>query len=251
MLGAVKPDTVSRNRIAFDFLKAGIDRGETVIYVTSRNTSTVRNDMDNAWGGAATQLELIGQLRILSSKRLFPLEFQVENPLSIFKEAYSRALVSGRTGLRIACDPMVDRKEEYLERVLRFEEAYDTLKLGATTLCMYEHLDRYEFGLFCKLLLRHEGVIGDNLRLLGRPRRFLHPAIESALGDLLGETGMKSTLFHLAKVTGSTSTDEFMASINEDPSLLCSALIRLFGDPAHGICEMIRRKLAELTIDTL
>ena len=249
LLGIVGSQTEDQHTLGFGFLKDGLDKGEMAVFVT-KDPALVERAMVQYWA-SMTQMQKDGQLRIISSDLIYPTGFRNEAVLAAFKERYHEALDSGFRGLRVADVTTFGQPHAHLRRLIECDEAYDALKLGATTLCMYEMPESYEYALFTKILHCHSAVVDERLNLLIEPIRFFWPAVESVLVELFGEDRGKTIISNLRKIARKHSREDSLINMPDECEILQKTLKELFGELSFQICELIKGRLAEMTVYSL
>ncbi len=248
LLGIVRLGTEDHHNMAFGFLKAAVDKGEMAVFVTKEDPVLVKHAMERHWGSTAKS-EAEGQLRILSSESVYPRGFKQNSVLSALSDMYRQAISSGFKGLSVADITFLGQQEDHFRSIIECDKVYGGLKLGATTLCMYEAPDTYEFALFSKLLLCHSAIIDHRFNLIRLPDGFFRKSIESALGEFFGENGAKGVLFQLSKIAGVSSMEEFLLNVQEEPESLHRPLTIMFGESSIAICKLIKEKLADMIMN--
>lgn len=249
-MGVFRADAELYHKMAFGFMKAGLERGELATYITREDLSLVRDQMELEWGDSYQTWDAKKQIQVTSSDSVFPHGFKIKTALSSLAETYQMAIAGGFIGWRIVDITFYPQEEKHLRRLVACDKKYNKLGIGTTTLCMYESPEAYEFESFANLLLCHSRVVSHKLKMLDTPGEFLPMAVDSAFRELFGESGHRGVMAHAAKVLG-LSTDEFLRKLQQRPELLRRGLSESFGESTYAICRLVKERLAEMTVDTI
>ncbi len=250
LLGIVRPQTEDQYALGLGFLKDGLDRGEMAVFVSKEDPALVEHAM-RRYLGDITAMQKDGQLRISSSNSVYQIGFRKESVLAALSDCYHQALDSGFRGLRVADVTSFGQPHDHLRRLVECDETYDALKLDVTALCMYEMPESYEYALFTKILNCHSAVLDYRLNLLIEPRRFFWPATESVLIELFGTDRGKALTSNFQKITRKHSSEDSLVNIPSEYEILQKTLNELFGELAFQICELIKGRLATMTVYSL
>ncbi|MBI2184495.1 MAG: MEDS domain-containing protein [Thaumarchaeota archaeon] len=250
-MGVFRPGFVTDHGLIFGFIKDGLEKGEANILITNDPPNEVKAELQEVLDVSVKELEEKGSLRILPSNSVYPPDFQVREVLSSFDEAFKKALDKGFTGLRAVDVTFHGHEPSYVRKLVECDKAYDDLSIGATTLCMYELPQAYDFEVFAKLLLCHSSVVGVKNMPLEEPGKLIPVAVKRTLSEIFGDGGAQTVLAHLSNLRLSYGEEASLDKILEEPTLLRRNLEHIFGWPAETICEQIKKKLAELTVENL
>lgn len=250
-LGIFRGNAKLYYKMAFGFMKAGLEKGELATYVTREDSDRIKGEMKREWGNSFHNWEAKKQIQVISSDSVFPRGFKIKDTLSSLAETHQRTIAAGFTGWRLVDITFYPQEEEHLRRLVECDKEYNNLGIGITTLCMYENPEAYEFEAFVDLLFCHKQIVSQGLKILNVSGRFLGDAINSVFAELFGESGSKSVLSHVAKVVEVPSTAELLKKLEQKPELLRRGLSTTFGESAYAICRLVEERLAELTIGTI
>lgn len=237
--------------MAFGFMRAGLEKGELATYITREDPTLVKDGMEQEWGHSFQAWEAKEQIQVISSDSVFPRGFEIEPTLSSFAKTYQRTIAGKFTGWRVVDITFYPQEEEHLRRLVTCDKRYNKLGIGVTTLCMYESPQAYEFEPFTDLLLCHEPVVSQKLKILYSSERFLRIAIDSVFKELFGEVGSRGVMAQIAKVVKVKSADELLGRLQQEPELLRIGLSLLLGESSFAVCRLVKEKLAEITVDPI
>lgn len=250
-MGIFRGNVKTYHKMAFEFMEAGLEKGELATYVTREDPDKVKGKMEREWGHNFQAWEARRQIQVISSDSVFPRGFRIRETLSSLAETYQRTIAAGFTGWRLVDLTFFPQEERHLRRLVTSDKEYARLGIGVTTLCMYESPEAYEFEQFTDLLLCHEQIVSQKMKILDSPGKFLPDAMSSVFRELFGESGSKKLMLHVAKAAGLRSTDELFDKLQKEPGLLRRGLKPTFGESSNAICRLVKEKLAGITVETI
>ena len=155
--------------ILFSFLKAGLMAGEAAIYVAGEDSaSTIRKTLKD-FGLDNYRYEGIEALTIVDYRDwyLLPEEFDIQQTISLWKEALEKATSRGYKGLRVVGEMACFFKHNKVSELLEYERAlHQVLEIPITAICAYDDKvvlrsaeDKHYLRLYMDLIAAHSTIL--------------------------------------------------------------------------------------------
>jgi hypothetical protein len=154
-----------KHRVLFTYLKAGLDRGEAVLYVAGQESpDAIRRSMGklNIDVGA---FERSGALHVIDCKDWYMIDgkFSVSRTMELWKKLYDESIAKGFKGLRVTGETDLFFENGMVKDLLEYERSlHRVLELPMTAICAYDSnvVAREENGeLYLDLIKAHSNVI--------------------------------------------------------------------------------------------
>ena len=236
-----------KHEVLFNFLQAGIQKGEGAIYVSSQETSKqIRRHMED-FGLNVKALESDGALRILDYDEFYIIDGEVNAPHTImlgmrmFEEAMDIGLKGLHTCGEAACFFEHKKEKELVEYELGLGKKLD---LPVTVLCAYDvnHAKSLEEKLFFSLIKAHGSVMSSSFAREIDFENFFPTIMEDVLETVFGEMGKELILIMLDR-RHSLTPGERERRIAEDPGFFVEGLEELVGSGAVVIKKSVAREI--------
>jgi hypothetical protein len=233
-------DPQEKREVLFNFLQAGIEKGEGAVYVASQETSRqVRRSMEY-FGLDVKTHERDGLLRILDYDNFYIINGEVNLTLTrhLGKRLRDEVRENGLEGLRacgeVACFFEHKKEKELVEYEL---EIGNKLPFPATTLCAYDvnHAKSLEEKLFFNLIKAHGPVVTSSYAQEVKFENFFPTIVSVVFRTVFDDLGSEILLGML----GEQSLVKPFARIGENPGAFVEGLEELLGSGAKGIIKLI------------
>lgn len=232
-----------KHEVLFNFLQAGLQKGEGAVYVASQETSRqIRRHMED-FGLNVKALERDGVLRIFDYDEFYIIDGKVNTSHTIMmgKRVFDEAGKIGLKGLRgcgeTACFFEHKKEKELVEYELMLGRKLD---LPATALCAYDvkHARSLEEKFFFTLIKTHGPVVTSSFARQVRFENFFPTIMNEVLETMFGEIGKKILLRMLAERHSLTPH-----KIGEDPWFFIEGLQELVGTGAQVVTKSVARQM--------
>jgi len=236
-----------KHEVLFNFLQAGVQKGEGAIYVSSQETSKqIRRHMED-FGFNVGSLERDGVLGIYDCDGWYVVngEVDVSHAMMMGYSLFEEAMEIGLKGLRscgeAACFFEHEKEKELVEYELMIGRK---LGLPATALCAYDvnHAKSLEEKFFFSLIKAHGPVVTSSFAQEVAFEDFFPTIMEDVLEGVFGEIGKEMILIMLDKRHSLTS-GERERRIAEDPMSFVERLEELVGSGAVVIKQSVAREM--------
>jgi hypothetical protein len=236
-----------KHEVLFNYLQAGIQKGEGAIYVSSQETSKqIRRPMED-FGLNVKTLERDGVLRILDYDEFYIIDGEVNAPHTIMlgmrmlEEAMDIGLKGLHTCGEAACFFEHKKERELVEYELGLGRKLD---LPVTVLCAYDvnHAKSLEEKLFFSLIKAHGPIVTPSFSQEVNFESFFPTIIEGVLENVFGEMGKEVILIMLDK-HHSLTPGERERRVAEDPEFFVEGLEELVGSGAVVITKSVAREM--------
>jgi hypothetical protein len=230
-------------QVLFNFLQAGIQKGEGAIYIASQETSKqIRRHMED-FGFNVKVLERDGVLRIFDYDNWYMIdgEVNVEHLIMLAQRVLHEAMEIGLKGLRgcgeAACFFDHNKEKELVEYELMIGRKFD---LPLTALCAYDvnQIKSLEEKFFFSLIKAHGPVVTSSFARQVRFEDFFPIIMDEVLETVLGEIG-KETILRILNERHSLQPHK----IAEDPKSFIDKLEELIGSGAQVITKSVVREM--------
>ncbi len=228
-----------KHEVAFNFLQAGIEKGEGAVYIASQETSTrIRRHMED-FGLNVESLERDGVLRVFDSDGWYLVDGEVNasRTLMLGQHVFDEAMKIGLKGLRgcgeTSCFFEYRKEKELVEYELGIGRKLD---LPATTLCAYDlnHAKSLKEKFFLGLIKAHGLVITHSFAQEVKFEELFPTIMVEALDTVFGDVGRKLILRMLENRL-SLGPDR----IAGDPDSFINGLEEVVGSGAHVIARSV------------
>ena len=236
-----------KHEVLFNYLQAGIQKGEGAIYVSSQVTSKqIRRHME-VFGLNVKALERDGALRVLDYDGFYIIDGEVNAPhtlmlgMRMLEEAMDIGLKGLHTCGEAACFFDHKKERELVEYELGLGRKLD---LPVTVLCAYDvnHIKSLEERNFFSLIKAHGSVITSSFAREVQFEDFFPTIMENVLGNVFGEMGKEIILIMLDK-SHSLTPGERERRVAEDPMSFVEGLEELVGSGAVVIKKSVAREM--------
>ena len=158
-----------KHQVLFTYLKAGLDAGESVIYVASDESPREIWEAMNDFGLEVKHLEKKGALRIADYRDWYIIggEFNIQRTISSWKKALNEAIARGFAGLRVAGEMACFFRHNMINELVLYERAlHRELEIPLAAICAYDDAvvlrgaeeDRY-LKLYLDLITAHSTIL--------------------------------------------------------------------------------------------
>ena len=236
-----------KHEVLFNFLQAGVQKGEGAVYVAAQETSKqIRKHMED-FGLNVKALERDGVLRIFDYDDWYIIDGEVNTPHTIMlgMRIFEEAMEIGLKGLRgcgeAACFFEHKKEKELVEFELMIGRKLD---LPQSALCAYDvnHAKSLEEKLFFSLIKAHGPVVTSGFAQEVTFENFFPTIMERVLENVFGEMGREVILITLDK-HHSLTPGEREHRIAEDPMSFVEGLEELVGSGAVVIKKSVAREM--------
>ena len=236
-----------KHEVLFNFLQAGVQKGEGAVYVAAQETSKqIRKHMED-FGLNVKALERDGVLRIFDYDGWYIIDGEVNTPHTIMlgMRIFEEAMEIGLKGLRgcgeAACFFEHKKEKELVEFELMIGRKLD---LPQSALCAYDvnHAKSLEEKLFFGLIKAHGPVVTSSFAQEAAFEDFFPTIIEDVLENVFGEMGKEIILITLDK-RHSLTPGARERRIAEDPKSFVEGLEELVGSGAVVIKKSVAREM--------
>ena len=228
-----------KHEVVFNFLQAGIEKGEGSVYIASQETSTrIRRHMED-FGLNVKALGKDGVLRVFDYDGWYLVDGEVNAPhtLMLGQRMFDEAMEMGLKGLRgcgeTSCFFEHGKEKELVEYELGIGRK---LNLPATALCAYDvtHTKSLKDKLFLSLIKAHGPVITHSFAQEVKFEELFPTIMVEALDTVFGNVGRKLIL-GLLEDRLPPGPDR----ISGDPSSFIEGLEEVVGSGAHVIAKSV------------
>jgi len=232
-----------KHEVLFNFLQAGIQKGEGAGYVPSQETSKqIRRHMED-FGLNVKALERDGVLTIFDYDKFYIIDGEVNAPhtimlgMRVLEEAMEIGLKGLRTCGEAACFFEHKKEKELVEYELGLGRKLD---LPVTVLCAYDvnHAKSLEEKLFFGLIKAHGPVVTSSFAREVKIENLFPTIMEEVLETVFGEIGEETILRMLDKRHSLTPH-----KLVEDPGLFIEGLEELIGSGAQVVTKLVVRQM--------
>lgn len=229
--------------VLFNFLQAGLQRGEGVGYVASQETSKqIRRRMED-FGLNVKALERDGVLRIFDYDGFYMIDGEVNTSRTIMLGMHmlGEAIEIGLKGMHVcgeaACFFEHAKEKELAEYELGLGRKLD---FPVTILCAYDvnQAKSLEERFFFSLIKAHGPVVTSSFAQEVKFEDFFPTIIEEVLGTVFGKIG-KETILSLLDEHRSLTPQK----IGDDPRSFIEGLEELVGSGAQVITKSVARQM--------
>jgi hypothetical protein len=236
-----------KREVLFNFLQAGVQKGEGAVYVAAQETSKqIRRHMED-FGLNVKALERDGVLRIFDYDDWYIIDGEVNTPHTIMlgMRIFEEAMEIGLKGLRgcgeAACFFEHKKEKELVEFELMIGRKLD---LPQSALCAYDvnHAKSLEEKLFFGLVKAHGPVVTSGFAQEVAFENFFPTIMEDVLENVFGEMGKEIILITLDK-RHSLTPGARERRIAEDPMSFVEGLEELVGSGAVVIKKSVAREM--------
>ena len=236
-----------KHEVLFNFLQAGLQKGEGAVYVAAQETSKqIRGHMED-FGLSVKALERDGVLRIFDYDDWYIIDGEVNMPhtMMLGMRVFEEAMEIGLKGLRgcgeAACFFEHKKEEELVEFELMIGRKLD---LPQTALCAYDvkHAESLEEKLFFSLIKAHGPVVTSSFAQEAVFENFFPTIMEDVLETVFGEMGKELILIMLDR-RHSLTPGERERRVAEDPMSFVERLEELVGSGAVVIKKSVAREM--------
>jgi hypothetical protein len=236
-----------KHAVLFNYLQAGIQKGEGAIYIPSQETpKQIRRHMED-FGLNVKALERDGALKILDYDGFCIVDGEVNAPhtLMLGMRMLEEAMDIGLKGLHTCGEAtcFFDHKKE--RELVEYELGLGRkLALPVTVLCAYDvnHAKSLEEKLFFSLIKAHGSVVTTNFAQEVAFKSFFPTIMEDVLENVFGEMGKEVILIMLDK-HHSLTPGERERRVAEDPISFVEGLEELVGSGAVVIKKSVAREM--------
>ncbi len=228
-----------KHEVLFNFLQAGLERGEGAVYVAAQEPSAqIRRHMED-FGLNVKSLYKDGVLRVFDYDEWYMIDGEVNIPYmkELGHRVFQEAMEMGLKGLRgcgeTACFFEHQKVKELVEYELMIGRKFD---LPLTELCAYDvnHIKSLEDKLFLSLIKAHGPVVTPSFAQEVKFERLLPTILDKVLENVFGETG-KVAIMRILDERYSLK----LQKIVEDPTSLIQVLEELVGSGAQVITKSV------------
>jgi hypothetical protein len=228
-----------KHEVLFNFLQAGFQKGEGVIYIATQETPTqIRRHMED-FGLNVKALERDGVLRIFGCDEWYIIDGEVNasHTMMLGKRVFDEAMEIGLKGLRgcgeAACFFEHKKEKELVEYELMIGRK---LELPTTVLCAYDvnHAKSLEDKFFFSLIKAHGSVVTSTFAREVKFENFFPTIADEVLETVFGKIGRK-TILRMLDEHHSLTTHR----LAEDPKSFIEGLEELIGSGAQVITKSI------------
>ena len=232
-----------KHEVLFNFLQAGFQNEEGVIYVASQeNSKQIRRHMED-FGLNVKALEKDGMLRVFDYDSWYIIDGEVDVPhiMMMSQRVVDEAMEIGLKGLRgcgeTACFFEHKKQKELLEYELMIGRK---LAFPVTALCAYDmnHAKFLNEKFFISLIKAHGPVVTSSFAHEITFENFFQPITNNVLDTMFGEMGKKIILAILAERYSLTPH-----KIAEDPVAFIEGLEKLIGS---GSCVIKKSLISQM-----
>jgi len=232
-----------KHEVLFNFLQAGLQKGEGAGYVASQETSKqIRRRMED-FGLNIKALERDGVLRIFDYDDWYIIDGEVDGSRTIMlaQRVFNEAMEIGLKGLRAcgeaACFFEHKKEKELVEYELGLGRKLD---LPVTVLCAYDvnHAKSLEEKFFFSLIKAHGPVVTSSFAREVKFENFFPTIMDEVLETVFGEIGEETILRMLDKRHSLTPH-----KLVKDPGFFIEGLEELIGSGAQVVTKLVVRQM--------
>jgi len=232
-----------KHEVLFNFLQAGVQKGEGAGYVASQETSKqIRKHMED-FGLNVKSLERDGALTIFDYDKFYIIDGEVNlsHTIMLGTRVLEEAMEIGLKGLRTcgeaACFFEHEKEKELVEYELGLGRKLD---LPVTVLCAYDvnHAKSLEEKFFFGLIKAHGPVVTSSFAREVKFENFFPTVTDEVFETVFGKIG-KETLLRMLYEHYSLRPH----MIGEDPRFFIDGLEELVGSGAQVIIKSVVRQM--------
>lgn len=229
----------------FNFLKAGLDRGEGAVYVAGDEAPEVILKAMLDYGLDVRGLEKEGLLNVIDYDGWYIVDGKVEiaGIIALWARTYERALETGLKGLHACGEMGCFFRHKVVAELVEYEKALGRkLKIPMAALCSYSlnHIRLLEGGPFCELVKCHSHVLSPSFAGTVEFEDLYPRVLVEELEAMFGR-GAARTILTFMKRWLSASEAEFF----DKPKNFFTALHSLFGSGSDLIEKRILKGLCK------
>jgi len=232
-----------KHEVLFNFLQAGVQKGEGAIYIPSQETSKqIRRHMED-FGLNVKAIERDGMLRIFDYDDWYMIDGEVDGSRTIMlaQRVFDEAMEIGLKGLRACGEAACFFEHKKEKELVDFELIIGRkLDLPVTVLCAYDvnHAQSLEEKFFFSLIKAHGPVITSSFAREVKIENFFPTILDEVLETVFGEIG-KKTILRMLEDRHSLTPHK----IAEDPKSFIEGLEELVGSGAQVIAKSVVRQM--------
>ena len=228
-----------KHEVLFNFLQAGLEKGEGAVYVAAQETSAqIRRHMED-FGLDVKSLYRNGLLRIFDYDEWYMIDGEVNIPhlKMLGQRVFHEAMEIGLKGLRgcgeTACFFEHNKEKELVEYELMIGRKFD---LPLTALCAYDvnHAKSLEDKFFFGLIKAHGSVVTPSFAQEVKFENLFRTILDKVLENVFGEIG-KEAIMRLLDEHHSLKSQKIV----EDPTSFIQVLEELVGSGAQVITKSV------------
>ena len=155
-----------RYDVLFTYLKAGLDNGEAVAYVTSQESPEKIKQAMHDFGIDVERYERNGALRVIDYRDWYIIDgkFEASKTVEFWRKLFNESKVKGFKGLRVTGETACFFEHDLVNELVEYERGLGrTLEIPMTAICAYDLevlLSKEEwFNLLLNLLNTHQTAI--------------------------------------------------------------------------------------------
>ena len=155
-----------RYDVLFTYLKAGLDNGEAVAYVTSQESPEKIKQAMHDFGIDVERYERNGALRVIDYRDWYIIDgkFEASKTVEFWRKLFNESKVTGFKGLRVTGETACFFEHDLVDELVEYERGlHRTLEIPMTAICAYDLevlLSKGEwFNLLLNLLNTHQTAI--------------------------------------------------------------------------------------------
>lgn len=155
-----------RYDVLFTYLKAGLDNGEAVAYVTSQESPENIKQVMHDFGIDVERYERNGALRVIDFRDWYIIDgkFEASKTVELWRKLFNESKVKGFKGLRVTGETACFFEHDLVNELVEYERGlHRTLEIPMTAICAYDLevlLSKEEwFNLLLNLLNAHQTAI--------------------------------------------------------------------------------------------
>jgi hypothetical protein len=130
----------AKHNVLFNYLKLGLENGESAAYVASEETPEEIRDAMKRFGIRTEKYEKTGALHVLGYKDIYIVDgkFNLEAIMSKWKELHNEALEKGFKGFRVTGEMSCFFEHDMVEQLVEYERSlHRVLELPMMAICAY------------------------------------------------------------------------------------------------------------------
>lgn len=158
-------DPEDKHQVLFTYLKAGLENGETAVYVAGEETPNEIREAMKQLGTNVERYEREGALRIIDYREWFIVDgkFDLVRTMSLLMEMHKEVKARGFKGLRFTGEMACFFKHGLVKELVEYQESlHRVLEVPITVICAYnsDMVAKYRNGeLYLELIKAHGAVI--------------------------------------------------------------------------------------------
>ena len=134
----------AKYNVLFNYLKAGLEKGEAVVYVASEENPTQIREAIKRFGIEVEKFEKAGALQVLRYEDIYIKdgEFDIATTINSWKKLYNKALKNGFKGLRVTGETAWFFKRRIIPELIEYEKTlHRVLNIPMIAICAYNAND--------------------------------------------------------------------------------------------------------------